>query len=216
MSHRTDIKIILADDHEIVRVGLKRLFSMDKQIFILGEASNGNEAIDLVKYYQPDIALLDIMMPVMDGIEATRSIKEFWPDVFCVILTAFEDSQHIEKAMDAGANGYLSKDIGAKELIDAIYRVVKGERVFSKSILSLLQKKYFKYQEKNEPGSVAITKREQEIIDFVAKGMSSPQIAEKLCISVRTVQTHRANIMKKLDVSNSAGLVRYALWKNNL
>jgi DNA-binding NarL/FixJ family response regulator len=207
------ITIVLADDHEIVRIGLKRLFSIDKNLYILGEAATGAEAVDLVDYHKPDIAMLDIMMPKMDGIEATKIIKSKNPDVSCVILTAFEDSQHIEKALDAGANGYLSKDIGAKELIESINKVIKGERVFSKTILMLLQKKYLKFSEDSESGSVSITKREQEIIDMVARGFSSPQIANKLFISVRTVQTHRANIMKKLDVKNAAGLVRYALIK---
>lgn len=213
MENPKNIKLILADDHEIVRVGLKRLLSLDKSIIILAEATNGQEATEIVDYYQPDIALLDILMPKMSGIEATKIIKSKNPDINCVILTAFEDSQHIEQALDAGANGYLSKDIGSRELIESILKVMKGERVFSKSVLSLLQKKRLKFNDSPSQGSVTITKREQEIIDMVAKGYSSPQIANQLCISVRTVQTHRANIMKKLDITNAASLVRYAITK---
>lgn len=213
MDNPETIKLILADDHEIVRVGLKRLLSLDKSIIILGEANNGLEATGLIDYYKPDIALLDINMPKMTGIEATKVIKVNNPETNCVILTAFEDSEHIEQALEAGADGYLSKDIGSRELIEAVQRVMMGERVFSKSILRLLQKKILKFSDKESSGSITITKREQEIIDMVALGLSSPQIADKLYISVRTVQTHRANIMKKLDVNNTAGLVRYAINK---
>lgn len=213
MNNPQNIRLILADDHEIMRVGLKRLLSLDKSITILAEANNGLEASEMIDYYKPDIALLDILMPIMTGIEATKVIKENNPDTNCVILTAFEDSEHIEQALDAGADGYLSKDIGSRELIGAVQKVMMGERVFSKSILSLLQKKILRFSERESSGSVTITKREQEIIDFVANEYTSRQIAAKLGISYRTVQTHRANIMKKLDVTNTAGIVRYAINK---
>jgi len=206
-----EIKIILADDHEIVRVGLKRLLNINKNIKILAEASNGVEAITLIDYYKPDIALIDILMPKLDGIQATRQIKEKNPDILCIILTAFEDSGHIEKALRAGADGYLSKDINSKDLIDAIVRVFRGERVFSKSILSII-KKYPSNESHNiSEDSVSISKREQQIINMVSAGMTSSEIAAELQISVRTVQTHRANIMKKLNVKNVAELVKYSL-----
>jgi DNA-binding NarL/FixJ family response regulator len=204
------INIILADDHEVVRAGLRRLFSIEKTIKILADATNGEDAIELVKYHKPDVALIDILMPRMDGIEATRVIKKEFPNVFVLMLTAFEDHQHIDNALSAGADGYLSKGIGAKELIDAVHRVIKGERVFSKTILNLLQKKYTPYHE-NDNSSIVISKREQEILNMVVAGKTSPEIADKLFLSVRTVQTHRANIMKKLNVNNAAGLVRYAV-----
>ncbi len=205
-----EIKLILADDHEVVRAGLKRLLSIDKTITVLSEAGSGLDAVDQAEYYKPDIAILDIFMPRMDGIEATEIIRTKNSDVLCVILTAFEDSHHIERALDAGAEGYLSKDIGASELVGAIHKVMDGERVFTKSVINILQKKYMNYREEDKE-SIVITKREQEILNLVADGMTSPQIADKLKISVRTVQTHRANIMGKLGVKNAAELVRYAL-----
>jgi DNA-binding NarL/FixJ family response regulator len=202
------IKIILADDHEVVRVGLRRLMTMDKSLIVLDEAQNGAEAVNLVMLHHPDIALLDILMPKMDGIEATELIKEKYPDTYVVILTAYEDALHIENALNAGADGYLTKDISAKDLVESLRNVVNGERVFSKSILNLLNKKYVPYHE-NDSSPVLISRREQEILNLVVSGYSSPEIGEKLFISVRTVQSHRANIMQKIGVKNTAELVRY-------
>lgn len=202
--------IILADDHEVVRAGLRRLLSYDKTMTILDEASNGEAAIEIVKYHKPDIALLDIMMPLKDGIEATKQIKKDVPNTSVVMLTAFEDSAHIERALAAGADGYLSKDINAKDLVASIHNVIKGERVFSKSILYQLQKKFTPSTIDSKP--ITISKREQEVLDLVVMGLSSPEIADKLCISIRTVQSHRSNLMEKLGIKNAAGLVRYALY----
>ncbi len=212
-----EIRIILADDHEVVRAGLKRLFSIDKDIIILGEARNGLEALDLVEYHKPDVALIDILMPKLNGIETTLEIKKNFSQVFVVMLTAFEDSLHIEKALAAGADGYLSKDISAKDLISSTRKVLNGERVFSNSILSIIQNGTYPFNsDDNKSKEMSITKREQEIINLVSNGFTSPQIAEQLFISVRTVQTHRANIMKKLNVKNTAGLVRFSLNKNDI
>lgn len=203
------ITVVIADDHEIVRAGIKRLFLVEKSIKIVDEASNGKDAIQLVTYHKPHVALLDILMPVMTGIEAVPHIKKHSPDTMVVMLTAFEDSAHLEKAINAGADGYLSKDIGAKDLIDAVEKVVLGERVFSKSIINIMQKKYS--IENNQPSPISITKREQEILNLVADGLTSSDIAEKLSLSIRTVESHRYNLMQKLEVSNTAGLVKYAI-----
>ncbi|MBM2815665.1 MAG: two component transcriptional regulator, LuxR family [Ignavibacteria bacterium] len=204
-----DIKIVLADDHEIVRVGIKRLLSMDKSLKVLDEAPNGDVAIKLVAYHNPDIALLDIQMPIMDGIEAATKIKADMPHVFVVMLTAFEDYPHVEKALTAGADGYLSKDIGSKDLISALHTIMHGERVFSRSIIKLLQKRYPETGVDASP--VIISKREQEILNLVAIGKTSKEIADKLFLSIRTVESHRYNVMQKLGIKNAAGLARYAL-----
>lgn len=205
-------KIILADDHEVVRAGLRRLLAIDKTLEIIAEASNGEDAVELVRHYHPHIALLDILMPKMDGIEATKLIKEEFDDVLVVMLTAFEDFNHIEKALSAGADGYLSKDIGAKELVKALNEVNHGERVFSKSVLRLLQRKFRTSEIEEEMEIISISKREQEILNQVALGKTSIEIAEALNISARTVHSHRANIMDKLGIKNTAGLVRYAIF----
>ena len=206
------IRIIIADDHEVVRAGLRRLMSLDKSIIVVDEAQNGEEAVELVNIHKPDIALLDILMPKMDGIEATELIKKEFPDVYVIILTAFEDSVHIESALTAGADGYLTKDISAKDLVASLRNVSLGERVFSKNILNLLNKNFVPYHE-SDSSPILISKREQEILNLVASGHTSPEIADKLFISIRTVQSHRANIMVKLGVKNTAELVRYVYLK---
>ncbi len=212
IENKLQMDVILADDHEVVRAGLRRLLSIDKSINILGEAANGEDAIELVRLYKPHLALLDILMPKMNGIEATKRIKSEFKDVLVVMLTAFEDFNHIEKALAAGADGYLSKDIAAKELVSAIHKASLGERVFSKSVLSLLQRKFKSGDSEEDPNVITISKREQEILNQVALGKTSEEIADFLNISTRTVHSHRANIMEKLGIKNTAGLVRYAIF----
>ncbi len=212
-SEENPLRLILADDHEVVRAGLRRILALDKTIKIMGEASNGAEAVELVKYHKPDIALLDILMPVKSGIEAIDDIKQDFPETLVLMLTAFEDSQHVELAVSAGADGYLTKDIDARELIRSIHRVIQGERVFSKNIINLMQKKFIPEND-NASESIIITKREQQVLDLVATGKTSLQIADALNISIRTVESHRYNLMQKLGVNNTAGLVRYAVLRN--
>jgi len=148
----------------------------------------------------------------MNGIEALKKIREKGFDCQVIMLTAYEDSFHLENALEAGADGYLSKDINAKELVDAIFEVIKGERVFSKSVVRLIKRKGASSSELDAT-PVVITKREQEILDLVAKGKTSQYIADKLFISVRTVESHRYNLMQKLDVNNVAELIRYSIMK---
>lgn len=208
------IEIIISDDHEIVRAGLRRIFSIDKKIFIVGEASNGLEAIELVRFYSPHIALLDINMPKMDGIEAAKVISNEFPATIVTMLTAFEDYKYIEKAFSVGARGYLSKDVSPGFLIDAIYRLISGERVFSRSILNILERPHlFETEKDNE--NVSLTTRENEILQFIALGKTSQEIADILNISLRTVQNHRSNIMQKLGIKTAAGLVRFAVLYNS-
>ncbi len=215
IEHNTiEITVVLADDHEVVRAGLKRLLVVDKQIKVLDEAENGQDAVNLVEYYRPDVVLLDIQMPLMNGIDAAKEIKNRFPEIFVIMLTAYEDSFHLEKAIAAGADGYLSKDISAKELAKSIHTVLRNERVFSKSIIKLLQYKYIP-ESAYDATPVVITKREQQILNLVASGKTSSKIAERLCISVRTVESHRYNIMQKLGINNTAGLVRYAVINTN-
>lgn len=204
------IKIVFADDHEVVRAGIRRVLSIDKSIRILDEANNGADALELVLYHKPDVALLDIMMPQMTGIEVTNEIKNKQPDTLVVMLTAFEDASHLEQALAAGADGYLSKDVGSKELVEALHNVVVGERVFSKSIVLLAQNKFMTRGAQTEP-AVKITKREQDVLNQIALGKSSTEIAENLFLSVRTVESHRYNIMQKLSIKNTAGLIRFAV-----
>lgn len=209
------IKIVIADDHQVVRAGIRRLLSIEKTIQILDEACNGEEAIEKIKYYEPDVALLDIFMPRLTGIEALSKIKMNNPEVFVIMLTAYEDSEHLELALKAGADGYLSKEVGFRELIEAIHSVTDGERVFSQSILRILNKRFSPGKPDNN-NSISITKREQEILNLIAKGNTNAKISELLNISVRTVESHRYNLMHKLDIKNTAELVRYAVMNLNI
>lgn len=204
------IKLLVADDHEVVRIGLRRLLSNDKSLQIMDEAPNGNILIELAEYHKPDVILSDIMMPEMDGIRSTEIIKSRFPEIFILMLTAYEDSFHLDRALNAGADGYLSKDIGAKELIEAIHSITKGERVFSKSIIRLMQKKSISEVDM-DASPVSITKREQEILNLIAMGKTSAEVADTLFLSVRTVESHRYNLMQKLGLKNAAGLIRYAV-----
>jgi len=209
-SENNPIRVILADDHEVVRAGIRRLLSIDNTIKIIDEASNGKDALNLVKHHKPDLLLTDIMMPIMDGIDCVNEINANVPNVMTLMLTAFEDKEHLDKALAAGADGYLTKDIQAGELIKAIKEVMGGDRPFSRSIIKLLQNKYVPSQIQ-ESVTITISKREQEILNHVAMGMTSQEIADKLFLSIRTVESHRYNLMKKLDIKNTAGLVRYAV-----
>lgn len=209
-SNRGDnpIRVLIGDDHEISRIGIRRLLSGSHDIEIVAEAVSGQQTIDLVKTLRPQVVLLDILMPGMSGIEAAQRIKMESADTLIIMLSSSEDEQQIERAMYAGADGYLSKGVGSEELTEAIRNVTLGERVFSRTIIDQLEGKQTK--ENSEP-PISLTKREEEIVALVAKGMTSQDIAKKLYISPRTVETHRARIMDKLGVNNAAGLVRFAL-----
>ncbi len=203
------ITVIIADDHEISRIGIRRLLSVAPDIDVIGEAVDGATALELARSKRPDVVLLDVRMPNISGIEAAQRIKGELKEIVVIMLSAAEDEKSIERAMYAGADGYLSKEVNSEELVAAIRNAIRGERVFSRSILNLLEGKV-KEQKTDQP-SVKLTKREEEIVTLVAKGLTSQDIAKKLFISPRTVETHRARIMDKLGVNNAAGLVRFAL-----
>ena len=203
------IRIIIADDHEISRIGIRRLVASANDIEVVAEAVNGSQTIDLARTLKPDVILMDVLMPQVSGIEAAQSIKNDNQDTYVIMLSSAEDAKSVERAMYAGADGYYSKEVTSKELIEGIRNVTLGERVFSRSILAQLEGKQADVQ-KDEP-PVSLTKREEEIVTLVAKGLTSQEIGKKLFISPRTVETHRARIMDKLGVNNAAGLVRFAL-----
>lgn len=205
------IRVILADDHELVRVGVRRLLQTREDIEVVGEASSGEEAVYLVERERPDIALLDVLMPSLDGIGAAKRIKDFSFETKVVMLTTFEDNHYLDLALQSGADGYLSKNVGRQELHDAVTDVMLGRRVFSKAVISVMQGRKPQAMPLQASEAVSITRREEEILHLVAQGLTSPQIAEKLSISSRTVESHRAHLMEKTGATNMAGLVRYAL-----
>lgn len=207
------IKIVIADDHEIVRVGMKKLLSFSKILNIIDEAADGLELIEKCKLHQPNVAIVDIFMPKMTGIEAIPKIRKESPDTFIIMLTAFEDLHHVELALSVGADGYLSKGVSSNIIQDAVLKVVNGERVFSKSIMKLIRDQRMTYDQTNED-NVSLTKRENEILKLVAEGKSNKQLAEELKVSIRTVETHRHNLIKKLGIKNASQLVRFAILNN--
>ena len=203
-----NIRLILADDHQIVLDGLKALLDDLDGFDCVATAENGQKALDLLQVFEVDVVLMDIDMPVMNGMEATRRIKKHHPKVKVISLTQHSERGMVRQLLDCGSDGYLLKNIAQDELADAIRKVNNGENVFSSEVaLSLAGKAV----EKNSNGvEVELTERELEILALIAEGLSSKQIGEKLFISPRTVDTHRTNLMNKLEIHNIAGLIRFA------
>jgi len=209
------IRILLADDHSIVRGGLRSLFKATKEFAVVGEATTGDEAVRLVGRLKPDIAILDISMPKLNGIEATKLITERHPDVKILILTIHENEEYIYEMIRAGANGYVLKDAEKQEIFTAVRTVASSEPFFSPGISKLIIERFVK--KAKEPyvqpggGHRKLTRREEEVLRLIAQGLTGREIAEKLYLSTSTVNTHRANLMQKLDIHDTAGLVRFAI-----
>lgn len=205
------IKILLVDDHTLMMYGLRNLIEHNKKFQIVGEAVNGYEAIELFNKLHPDVVMMDISMPELDGIEATKKIKKK-KNAKVIIMSSFDDEKSLIQADMAGADGYLFKNCDRGELYEAITNVVSGQKYYSSAIPQSLIEKIIgkKYLAKVKPEK-ELTKREIEIIKAIAEGLSNKEISKKLFISDRTVNTHRTNIIMKLDVKNSVELVAKAI-----
>jgi len=201
------VRLLVADDHAIVREGLCRLLASHPGFKILGEAGDGREAVSKCLELQPDVALMDLGMPGMDGIEATARIKESCPAVKIMILTAYEDKNLVRLALKAGADGYLLKNADRGRLSEAILALMERGRWFEPD----LEIEPDDEAGEDESSFDALTRREKEILSMVAAGQKNKDISEKLCISVKTVEKHRANLMKKLGFHSVAELVSFAL-----
>jgi len=207
-------KIILADDHAILRAGLKGLIDKDPDLKIVEQASNGAELLAKLKSQKCDLAIVDISMPEMDGLTAIKVIKQKYPKVKILVLTMQKDNEHFKHALISGADGYLLKDDAYEQLILAIKLLLKGKRYTSPSISEVVTDRFIRSLDEVEGPSIEIlTKRERKILELVASGLPNKNIASRLRISIRTVETHRANLSNKLGIKNTAGLVRYALSK---
>lgn len=206
------IKIILADDHTILRDGLKAVLKTDKTIDILGESGDGEETILLVKKLNPDIVILDINMPKLNGIETARKIRKFNSTVKILILTMYEQENYIFDAVTSGINGYIFKMSDTDEFLTAIKKLAAGEDYFSEKILKTVFKGF---QESSNNyitlGKYHLTVREKEILQLIARGFTSQEIAEKLFISYFTVSKHRKNILEKLRLKNTAELIHFSI-----
>ena len=205
----SDIRLILVDDHQIVLDGLKALLDDLDGFDCVATANTGQKALDLLDIFDVDVVLMDIDMPVMNGMEATKIIKKEHPKVKVISLTQHSERGMVQQLISCGSDGYLLKNIAQDELAKAIRMVNNGKTFFSSEITMSLAGKAV---EKSASGiDIELTEREIEILSLVAEGLSSKQIGEKLFISPRTVDTHRTNLMNKLDIHNIAGLIRFAL-----
>lgn len=206
------IKIIIADDHQLFIDGIKSILKSIRNMEIIGEVNNGNLLLELLEQQQCDVILMDINMPEMNGIDATKLIKSKFPGIRILMLTMYSSRDYIEKLLRVGADGYILKNTGKEELQEAIETVYKGESFFSKEvterIMEGLQKK--KTTEKNAY-VVELTEREIDVLKLIVQEFMTTEIAEKLFISTHTVETHRKNLISKLNVRNIAGLVKYAM-----
>lgn len=207
------IKLVLADDHAVVRSGLRMLLDAQPDMEIVGEAESGKQALAQVRQLQPDVILMDIQMPDMNGIEATRQIKEAHGETAVLALTMHEEDQYFFEMLQAGASGYLPKRAAPDELVRAIRTVSRGEVFLYPSLATRLVKSYLGGEAGADSTTLVsdLTPREQEVLVHIAEGLTNPEIAEKLVISVKTVDRHRENIMRKLNLHNRIELVKYAL-----
>ena len=206
------IKVFVADDHKLFRDGLISLLKKSPDIDIIGEASSGLETLDKINLFQPDVALVDITMPELNGIEVIKRIKKCNPKIKILVISMHADLYYIVNSFRAGANGYMLKEDSFELLIDAIKQVYSGEKFLSPSLESMqVYEKIYTTQQNDEKIDKILSPREIEILQLIAEGYTSQKISETLCISVRTVDTHRKKIMAKLNIHNTAGLVKYAI-----
>ena len=210
-----NIKILLADDHKIVRDGIKLMLEPHVGIDIEAEASNGKDVLEALKTTVIDLIIMDINMPEMDGIEATRNVKENYPEVKVLALTMSNDDLHIRQMIQAGASGYIMKSAGRSELKEAVNAIMNGKHYFSDEATNSIMMDLVKGKGKSsshEP--VHITDRELEILELIVKEYTNQEIGEKLFISPRTVDAHRRNLLQKTGARNTAGLVKFAFQHN--
>ena len=208
------ITVLLADDHQIVREGLKSLIESEKGLKVVGEADDGRKAVALTRKLRPDVVVMDIAMPLLNGLEATRQIRAEMPESKVIILSAHSDDAYVQSVMAMGASGYLIKQTSAHVLAEAIRAVHKGGTFFSPSIAkSILHQTRQSLDRKGLPGgnSTRLTPREAEVLQLVAEGKANKQTAAELGISIKTVEKHRDRVMQKLDIHDTAGLTRYAI-----
>jgi len=201
-------RIILADDHVLIRQGLRRIIEVDVELKVVGEAGDGLELLALLDTVVPDMVILDISMPNLSGLEATRLTKAKYPDAKVLILTMHKDVEYVSRALSAGADGYLVKEDADHELFSAIEKIRSGGRYLSPRLSEGLAEAWVRKQSGDQK---LLSSREKEVLRLIVEGKSNKETAEILCISVRTVERHRANIMDKLNLKNTADLIKYGI-----
>lgn len=206
------IKIILADDHTIMREGLRSLLEQQREFEIIAETEDGHTTVQLTKKYKPDVVIMDISMPELNGIEATREILSELPDVKVIALSMHSDKRFVANMLRAGAKGYLRKNSAADELSRAIKTVMSGKIYLSAKIVDVMAKDFIRYSEAlNASDAFFLTPKERQVLQLIAEGKSTKQIAERINTSVKTIEKHRQHIMDKLNIYSIAELTKYAI-----
>jgi DNA-binding NarL/FixJ family response regulator len=210
------IKVLLADDHTVVRQGLRVLLEAEPDISVVGEAETGRQAVQLARKLMPDVVVMDIAMPNMNGLEATRQVTREVPTAKLLVLSSYNDDEYVHQVTEAGAAGYLLKQTAATDLIKAVREARKGNAFFSPAISKRLADSYREAFLSGKPTGKRtdqLTSREAEVLQLIAEGNANKQIAAELCISIKTVEKHRQQVMNKLNIHDIAGLTRYAISK---
>jgi NarL family two-component system response regulator LiaR len=208
------IHLIIVDDHAVVRQGLKAFLATEDDIEIIGEAPNGREAVDLTMQLKPDVVLMDLVMPELDGIGATAAIKQALPQVEVLVMTSFIEDEKVFGAMRAGATGYVLKDSDPEDVVKAIHSAAAGESPLDPRVVRRLMQEFTPAKHKAEAPSEPLSEREIEVLKLVARGFSNQQIAERLIISPKTAKTHVSNILSKLGLASRTQAAVYALKEN--
>ena len=208
------IKVLIVDDHTLVRDGIRALLSLVADVKVVGEAANGKEALEQVERLSPDIVLMDLAMPIMNGLEATRRIRKKFPGTKVLVLTQYEDREYIVPTIEAGARGFVSKMAAFSELASAIQAVYHGGSFLSPmAAAAVVEECQSKAGERDTDPYQQLTDREREMLKLIAEGYTAKEIADLLVLSVRTVETHKSNLMKKLNVRHKADLIKFAIRK---
>lgn len=208
------IRILLADDHTILRSGIRSLLEDEPGLSVIGEAEDGRIAVSMACKLKPDVVIMDIAMPLLNGLEATRQIKIQCPGVKVLILSMHDNEEYIRQVLEAGAMGYILKDAAARELISAIKSVYRGEAVLSPAVTRLVIEDYLRWGGARPQDEIdGLSPREREVLQLIAEGHTNKQIAEILSISIKTVQAHRNSLMQKLDLHDRGELIKYAIQK---
>jgi DNA-binding NarL/FixJ family response regulator len=208
-------RIVIAEDHTILREGLKALLSLNTELVVVGEAQDGREAVRIASELKPDLMLMDLSMPRMNGIEAIKEIKKQHPEIKIIVLTVYKTEEYVLASLQAGADGYILKEANHAEFLLAIKNVLMGKHYLSPEISGKVIEGYLKGQQDHAPLTVwdTLTSREREILKLVGEGYKNREIADELCISLKTVEKHRENLMKKLDLHTASALTSYAIEK---
>lgn len=214
MSFGKKITVLLAEDHAVVRQGLRTLLEAEGGFDVIGQAQTGREAVDLAATLKPDVILMDIAMPVLNGLEATRQVLAANPKAKVLMLSAYSDEEYVERTTAVGAVGFLEKQTSAEILTKAIREVAAGKAFFSPAIAKRMADSQKRSRDRDglaKPSSVKLTSRETEVLQLVAEGHANKQVAATLGISIKTVEKHRQHVMDKLNIHETAGLTRYAI-----